>query len=60
VAQVLTTCLEVLAIVLVVAGAVAVVVGVSAVSVPAAFIVGGLEAAALGVGGLWVSKRVSR
>ena len=54
-----TTILEVSALVLIAAGAVAVVVGVAAVSIPIAFIVGGLEAAALGFGGLWISKRVS-
>lgn len=55
----LTTVLELGALLLIVAGAVAVVVGVAPVSVPAAFIVGGIEAIALGVGALWVSKRVA-
>ncbi len=54
-----TTVVEILALVLIVAGAVAVVFGVLAVSVPLAFIIGGLEAVALGLGGLWISKRVS-
>lgn len=57
--QVLTTVLEIVSIVAVVAGAVGVVVGVAHVSLPVAFIVGGLEAAVLGLGGLWVSRRVS-
>ena len=55
----LTTVLEVAAFALIVAGAVAIVVGVVSVSVPLAFIVGGLEAAALGFGGLWISRRVT-
>lgn len=54
-----TTVLEVFACVAIVAGAVAIVIGVASVSVPFAFIIGGLEAAALGFGGLWISKRVS-
>lgn len=55
----LTTVLEVAAFILIVAGAVAVVFGVCSFSVPLAFIVGGCEAALLGFGGLWISRRVT-
>lgn len=54
-----TTILEAFAILLIVAGAVSVVIGVALVSVPLAFIIGGLVAVALAFGGLWISKRVS-
>lgn len=56
----LTTVLEVVALGLIVVGGAVLVFGVATISVSLAFIVGGLVAAALGFGGLWISKRVSQ